>query len=68
VGDDYSRYLHAQVLASKGTSLSYAGDVDGAEAAYKESLAAYPDQPQLRMTVARDNLERLAREPAARND
>lgn len=68
VGDDYSRYLYAQVLASKGTSLLYAGDVDGAEAAYRESLAAYPDQPQLRMTANRDNLERVAREVAARND
>jgi tetratricopeptide (TPR) repeat protein len=68
VGDDYSRYLYAQVLASKGTSLLYAGDVDGAEAAYKESLAAYPDQPQLRMTAARDNLERLAREIAPHKD
>ena len=68
VGDASAQYLYAQVLASKGTSPLYAGDVDGAEATYEKSLAAYPGRPQLRATAARDNLDRLARELASRGD
>jgi tetratricopeptide (TPR) repeat protein len=68
VGDGPWRRLYARVLESKGTAALHAGDVDGAEAAYKESLAAYPDQPQLRVAATRENLERAARELNSRDE
>jgi tetratricopeptide (TPR) repeat protein len=61
-GDEYFRLHYARLLAMKGNALLQAGDVEGAEAAYRESSAAYPDQPGPGTPAARENPERAARE------
>lgn len=61
-GDEGFRYRYAQMLTNEAVAYLYLGDVDGAERMYKASLAAYPNQPDLKIAVRRENLERAARE------
>jgi len=61
VGDDAFRRHYAQILAHKGITYLYLGDVDAAEAAFRESLKAYPHQPEIRQKARREELERAAK-------
>lgn len=60
VGDKAFRLHYAQILANKGVTYLYLGDVDAAEAALQESLEVCPDQPNVREMARRGNLERAA--------
>jgi tetratricopeptide (TPR) repeat protein len=61
VGDRVFRQRYAQVMNNKAVAYLAMGDVDRAEATYRESLAAYPDQPDIRKAATRENLERVAK-------
>ncbi|UCH78152.1 MAG: DUF2723 domain-containing protein [Candidatus Coatesbacteria bacterium] len=67
-GEAASRLLYARVRQSEGWAHLYAGEVEAAEAAFRASLAADPDQPDLAPLAERAKLERLAREIAAPNE
>jgi hypothetical protein len=45
VEDEYFRLYYAQILARKGDAYLEIGDVAAAAAAYRESVAAFPTQP-----------------------
>ncbi|UCH78153.1 MAG: DUF2723 domain-containing protein [Candidatus Coatesbacteria bacterium] len=62
------RYHYAQVWANKAVAHLHLGDVDGAEAAYRASLEAYPDQPDIRLISRRENLVRAAEAFAAESE
>ena len=68
VGDDSFRYHYAQIWANRGVVYLYLGDLDSAEASFRESLEAYPDQPEVRRMALRENMERAAESIAARRE
>ena len=63
VGDEYFRLHYARILALKGDSCLQTGDVEGAEAAYRESMEAFPAQPNSVVNERRERLERAADSP-----
>jgi hypothetical protein len=46
VGDEYFRLHYAQILARKGDAYLRMGDVESAEAAFREAREAFPAQPE----------------------
>jgi hypothetical protein len=42
----------------------YLGNIDAAEASFRESLKAYPDQPDTRRMMRRENMERAVESTA----
>ncbi len=68
VGDDSFRYHYAQIWANRGIAYLYLGDVDAAEASLRESIEAYPEQPDIRRMMRRENLERAAESLAGREE
>jgi len=68
VGSPAVRYHYAQAWSNKGVAYLHVGDVDGAEAAYRASLEAYPDQPEIRRLSRRENLVRAAERFAGEKD
>lgn len=63
-GDPAFRLRYAQILNNKAVALIYLGDVDGAEAAYRASYEAYPDQPGITEIMKRENIAAAVRELA----
>lgn len=61
VGDPSFRLHYAQIQANKGIAYLHVGDVDGAEEAFRQSLETYPDQPDIRYMVRRENIEEAVR-------
>lgn len=61
VGDLSFRLHYAQILANKAISYLHIGDVDAAEKTFRQSLEIYPDNPDVRRMVRRENLEEAAR-------
>jgi hypothetical protein len=67
-GETEARALYARVRLGEGWAHLYAGDVEAAETAFRASLAANPDQPELAPLTDRAYLERAAREIARPNE
>jgi tetratricopeptide (TPR) repeat protein len=65
IGDETFRYHYAQIWTNRGVTLLHLGDLDAAEASFRESLTAYPDQPDVRRMAIRENMERAAESLAA---
>jgi tetratricopeptide (TPR) repeat protein len=68
VGSPAVQYHYAQAWSNKAVAHLHLGDVDGAEAAYRASLEAYPDQPDIRLISRRENLVRAAEALAGEGD
>jgi tetratricopeptide (TPR) repeat protein len=68
IGDDSLRYHYAQIWANRAIVYLYLGDVDAAEASFGESIKAYPDQPNIRRMMQRENMERAAESMAVRRE
>jgi hypothetical protein len=67
VGDEPFRYHYAQIWANKAIAKLCLGDVDAAEEAFRQSLEAYPEQPEIRRMMRRENMERAVRSLAERS-
>ncbi len=61
IGDQAFRLHYAQIFVNKAIAYLHLGDVDAAEASFRQSLEAYPDQPDVRRMSRRENLEEAAR-------
>ena len=64
IGDDSFRLHYAQIWNNRGVVLLYLGNIDAAEASFRESLKAYPDQPDTRQMMRRENMERAVESTA----
>jgi tetratricopeptide (TPR) repeat protein len=59
-GDPAFRLIYARLFANRAVAFLFLGDADGAAASYEESLAAYPNQPDVRRAADRDRLKKAA--------
>jgi tetratricopeptide (TPR) repeat protein len=64
IGDVSFRLHYAQIWNNRGVVLLYLGNIDAAEASFRESLKAYPDQPDTRRMMRRENMERAVESTA----
>lgn len=65
IGDPVLRAHYADICSSQGLVYLYLGDPDRAAAAYRESLAANPNQPEIRELLRPGSLEAAAHNLAA---
>lgn len=59
-GDPAFRLIYARLFANRAVAFLFLGDAESATASYKLSLAAYPNQPDVRRAAERERLERAA--------